>query len=211
MKEQTSQHLYAYWNEVRGDRIAPRRFEIEPSRIAPILPDTFILERQGRRDYCFRLAGTRLCDHLGREFRGINLLDLWSGEDQEIIIRLLESVTQEGAVGVVVFEARGARDRAATFELLLLPLIHTGSEITRLLGSITAQESADWLGSERLDRWTIRSFDLVWPDGRPHAVLMRMDRQAPFAREPRYSRIVRQDRRAFRVYDGGRSGDDGAK
>ncbi|MEO1694679.1 MAG: PAS domain-containing protein, partial [Pseudomonadota bacterium] len=45
MKHSTSHSLYAYWNEVRDGRPAPRRFEIEPSRIAHILSETLILER----------------------------------------------------------------------------------------------------------------------------------------------------------------------
>ena len=45
MKQRTIQTLYAYWNELRAGRIAPRRLEIEPSRISSILPETFMLER----------------------------------------------------------------------------------------------------------------------------------------------------------------------
>ena len=45
MKHKTSNILYSYWNKVRGDRVTPRRFEIEPAQIAAILPATFILER----------------------------------------------------------------------------------------------------------------------------------------------------------------------
>src|SRR5262245_16401234 len=55
-----TQALYAYWNEVRGDRLAPRRLEIQPARIAEHLLDTFILERSGRSAFRFRLAGTRV-------------------------------------------------------------------------------------------------------------------------------------------------------
>ena len=45
MREVITQALYGYWNEIRAGRLAPKRFEIEPSLIAGILPDTFILER----------------------------------------------------------------------------------------------------------------------------------------------------------------------
>ena len=39
------QTLYSYWNEVRAGRLAPQRLEIEPSRIAGVLAETFMLER----------------------------------------------------------------------------------------------------------------------------------------------------------------------
>lgn len=204
MKERTSHTLYTYWNEVRGERIAPRRFEIEPSRIAAILPETFILERIGRADYQFRLAGTRVCDQFGREFRGLNMLDVWSAEDREIVVRLLESVTREGAVAEMTIEATTPSGRATGFELLLLPLVHAGNDITRILGNITATTTPPWLGEESIAATRITAFNLIWPDGRPHAIIERMDRQQPFAKAPRHSRIVRSDRRSFRVYDGGR-------
>jgi len=30
MKQKTVQTLYAYWNEIRAGRLAPKRLEIEP-------------------------------------------------------------------------------------------------------------------------------------------------------------------------------------
>src|SRR4051812_13786849 len=45
MQQRTLQTLYGYWNEVRAGRLAPQRLEIEPSRIAGILSETFMLER----------------------------------------------------------------------------------------------------------------------------------------------------------------------
>ena len=47
-------------NEIRRDRMAPRRLEIEPARISDQLLDTFILERAGTSAFRFRLTGTRV-------------------------------------------------------------------------------------------------------------------------------------------------------
>ena len=87
MKQKTSQILFAYWNEVRGSRVAPRRFEIEPSRISEILPETFILERLDRETYRFRLAGTRICEEFGQELRGTNFLDGWLDDGCIVLLR----------------------------------------------------------------------------------------------------------------------------
>ena len=43
--QRSLQTLYGYWNELRAGRLAPQRLEIEPSRIAGILSETFMLER----------------------------------------------------------------------------------------------------------------------------------------------------------------------
>lgn len=206
MKVKTSQQLFTYWNELRGGRLAPRRFEVEPSAISAILPDTFILERVDRLDYVFRLAGTRICEAFGREFRGRNLLELWSLEDREVVIRVLESVTRDGGVGVMGLMASDPDGRTAAFEMVLLPLIHTGQAIGRVLGALTPVSTAPApaFGVEGFSKIDLCTFEVIWPDGRPFAVLSRNAAPAPFLRDSGPSRLVRSDRRSFRVFDGGR-------
>ena len=71
MRHRTTQIIYSYWNEARQGRLAPRRFDIEPARIAGVLAETTILEQVDNETYRFRLAGTRITeqfatfDHIG--------------------------------------------------------------------------------------------------------------------------------------------------
>jgi hypothetical protein len=205
MKVRTSQQLYTYWNELRGGRLAPRRFEVEPSAIAGILPDTFILEREDRHKHIFRLAGTRICERFGREFRSTNLLDLWTPADREVVIQVLESVTRDGGVGVLGLTARAPGNVAADFELLLLPLVHTGQSISRVLGSLASAVPLAPYAAEPFNHIQLATFDVIWPDGRPFAVVSKSPTPVPFLRDTGPSRVVRHERRSFRVYDGGRS------
>jgi len=203
MQSRASQHLYAYWNELRGGRLAPRRFEVEPAAIAAILPDTFILERADRLDYVFRLAGTRVCEAFGREFRGSNLLDLWTPGDREIVIRVLESVTRDGGAGVIGLMASTTGGRTAAFEIVLLPLIHTGQSIGRVLGSLSPVSTPIFMAPEGFQTIELSTFDVIWPDGRPFALLNRTEAPSPFLRDNGPSHVVRSQRRSFRVFDGG--------
>lgn len=205
MKHKTTQTLYAYWNEVRQDRIAPRRFEIEPSQIGAILPNTFILERQDSSTYRFRLAGTAVCDAFGREFRDQNFLDEWSTEDAITLERLLAVVTAQGGVALVDASARNAAGEVVPFEIVLLPLIHTRDACDRILGAMTPLKTPDWLGQHVLTPLDLGQTQIVWPAGRPQAMIDAVHRQAPFLPHVRKARIVRSDRRQFRVYDGGLS------
>ena len=77
MRQTASEILFAYWNELRAGSSAPRRVDIEPSRISSILPQTFIVEHHPTARYRFRLAGTRICEHHGQELRGQDFLGLW--------------------------------------------------------------------------------------------------------------------------------------
>jgi hypothetical protein len=167
MQQPTSRQLYAYWDHVRNGRVAPRRFEIEPSMIAAVLPETFIVEGTGALGYRFRLAGTRICEQFGRELRGADLLSLWEGADRDAVASLLRNVVADGVVGHGRFRAYSCSNRQASFEFVLLPLIHTGDIINRVLGAITAIEPPFWLGAEPLLRHEIVELNLHWPDGHP--------------------------------------------
>jgi hypothetical protein len=167
MQQATSRQLYAYWDRVRNGRVAPRRFEIEPSGIAGVLPETFIAEGGGRLGYRFRLAGTRICEQFGRELRGADLLSLWDKADRDAVSSLLHTVFSDAAVGYGRFHAYSCANRQASFEFVLLPLIHTGEIVNRILGAITAIEPPFWLGAEPLLRQEIVELNLHWPDGVP--------------------------------------------
>ena len=198
-----TQTLYAYWNEVRGERIAPKRFEIEPSRIASILPDTFILERVDGDTCQFRLAGTRICETFGTEFKGLNLFDLFGEEDKLTLQRQISVIGRQGAVGLFQLRAETATGQSSQFEMSLLPLVHTLDRVDRFVGSIAPIKAPAWLGHHALFGVHIVSHALVWPDGRQHAMIDNISRQGPFPLQQREARIVRSDRRQFRVYDGG--------
>jgi hypothetical protein len=193
MQQATSRKLYAYWDGIRNGRIAPHRFEIEPARIANILRETFIAECTGLLGFRFRLAGTRICQHFGRELRGVDFLSLWSNEDRDAIATLARNVLNDGAVGHGVFHATTQTNRQASFEFTLMPLIHTGRTVNRLLGAIAAIEPPFWLGAEPLATFEVAELHLHWPDGVP-------DFMSTGGAE-----VVRLTPRRFRVVDGGLS------
>ena len=202
MRHQTSKTLYAYWNEIRGTRRAPKRFEVEPARLAPILPDAFILERLDATTYRFRLAGTKLCELFGMEFRGRDFLDFWSDSDSLAIGHALGRVADRGAVALLELEARGPSGRIDHFEALIAPLTQTNSVIDRFIGVMSTTDNAHWLGSEPLSERFLLRHELIWPDQLPDAPVNFKPVLTPDVRD---ARLVRVDRRSFRVYEGGLS------
>jgi hypothetical protein len=211
MKHKVSHTLFAYWNEIRGQRIAPRRFEIEPSRIASILPDTFILDCSAAGIYRFRLAGTRMSGLLGRDVRDGLFTDLFQPSDHRTVNLLLKQAIEQAPVSILTTagipsapEASSTRFLGRT-EIVLLPLYHTHDTVTRLLGSAAPLDAMPVTGPRTPLVHELQSHDIIWPDGRPHAILDQMNRQSPFAPENRNARIVTSNRRRFRVFDGGRA------
>jgi hypothetical protein len=201
MKNQTSRTLFKYWNQIRGTRKAPRRLEIEPTRLAGILPEAFILERLDSDTFRFRLAGTRVCEQFGLEFRGRNFLETWDEDDRLTLKRRLATIAEQAAVGLFEFEAYGPMGEAVHFEVLMVPLIQNDA-IDRFLGTMSTTDKPDWLGMERLEGRQLLRHELIWPDGaQPKVSVFRPVLLPPI----RDARLVHVDRRHFRVYEGGLS------
>lgn len=208
MRQRTSNLLYEYWNNVRNGRRAPCRYEIEPAKIAALLPETIIVECDGTTEYRIRLAGTRICDQFGCELRNSGLLDFWTPADREALSSLLHNVTRDGAVAVAHFSAQKEEGRRADFEMTLMPLIHNGKSVNRMLGCITAIDPPFWLGTAQLDHFEIKTVDLVWPDGEPIILKAVQDARSspPAIRErPRKPASGGDGKPRFKVYQGGLS------
>ncbi|MGF1651557.1 MAG: PAS domain-containing protein [Hyphomicrobiaceae bacterium] len=202
MRHTSSHHLFAYWNETRNGRPAPRRFDIEPSRISHLLADTLILEMTETRGFRFRLAGTRICEQFGTELRGADFFALWDEEGDRISLeRSLDAICGEAKVGVFDFTAKTATGDVATFEMILLPLIHTRGLIDRCLGAISIAFGTVWTGDAPLTNHHLTSARLFQPEQDDGYQVG----ERPSLSSIRTARIVRAERRQFRVYDGGRA------
>ena len=212
MRHQATQALYAYWNEVRRGRLAPRRLEIQPSRIGDLLLDTFILERTERATFRFRLAGTRVTDRFGMDLRARNFLACWSDGDRALLEHHLSAIAELGRAGLFTGEAGltagaegGGEPAPSAFELLVLPLMHTGHSIDRLLCLMVPLDDTErGPGAPIRGGLRLLAAEAIWPDGAPEDDAQRLsDRQRPLSPHVRKARIVRQGRRQFRVYEGG--------
>jgi hypothetical protein len=87
---------------------------------------------------------------------------------------------------------------------LLLPLKHTADIIDRVLGALVALDPPHWLGELPLSSKRVIAHELVWPAGAPTFVSgdsVRNDIPVLLASE--HARVVRSERRQFRVFEGG--------
>lgn len=220
MRHPATQALYAYWNEVRGDRTAPRRLDIQPARIADHLLDTFILERIDGVGFRFRLAGTRVAARFGLQLKADSFLSCWRDADRGLLAHHLGSIADLGRVSVFTGEADPADDPDQppvpglpySFELIVLPLMHTGETIDRLLCHLVPLDDQDTWRDDSVRNLRLVAAQSLWPNGVPADPLVLADgsasfadRQLPLHPHVRMARIVRQGRRQFRVYEGGQS------
>jgi hypothetical protein len=194
MKHPSNRELFAYWNEQRGERLAPERSDIEPSAIRQVLGDTFVLEADGLGHYPFRLAGTRLCALFGRELKGESFSKLWHRSGQSAVRELMAVVLEE-KVGVIASVTGSTVDDTllpVSLELLLLPLAYEARAEARLLGAMGPMAVPYWLGAKSIGPLNLGMFRHIGPA---------VDAVAP----PRLRAVAGRLRHGLTVYDGGRA------
>ena len=193
MKHLSNRDLYAYWNDRRGNRLAPERADIEPSAIRHVLGDTFVLAADGISHYPFRLAGTRICALMGRELKGESFIKLWERAGQTALRELLAVVMEEKSGVVASVTASTADDSILTvnLELLLLPLSHESRSEARVLGAIAPMTVPYWLGVKAIGPLQL-------------GMLRHIGAAVEATPVPRFAAAAGRLRRGLVVYQGGR-------
>jgi len=143
MRHPANLTLFSYWDELRGERPAPFRTDIQPGRLATILDRVFVLELEAKGGVVFRLAGSTLCGQFGGELRGRDFLELWPARDKDLLAGVLTEVTQSAEVAVLDFEGVCRTGGRVTFEMLLLPLTRAIG-IDRFIGAACTTSDIDW-------------------------------------------------------------------
>jgi hypothetical protein len=194
MKHASSRQVFEYWNEQRGDRIAPERGDIEPGPIRRALGDTFILGQDAEGVYRFRLAGTRTCALFCRELKGLDFIGLWAESERSKMQELVRAAAEECLGFIAGAEGQNGARATVGLEMLLLPLRRRHPSRTRLLGVLAPLVPPYWLGStpiKRMNCGTIRYLGA-------HSGLISAPRLVPGTDDARM-------RHGLTIHDGGRS------
>ncbi|MEM7621040.1 MAG: PAS domain-containing protein [Pseudomonadota bacterium] len=222
VKQQKNIELYKYWNSLREGNLAPHRFQIDPSDICKVLSETFILEHEQVHSYKFRLAGTKICSHFGRELKHTHFLDLWAYDDRQALMSLTDCVTKDAAVGVCDFLAVAKNGQTISYETLLLPLLYQDNVIRRILGTMIAGSHPYWLGVSQIEKVSLSAVRLFWPDTyedkhhslqtSPNVVKATQKTSLSYNNvvsfDNRDYTVITKDNREFRVYNGGLASSD---
>jgi hypothetical protein len=169
MKQPATRELFAYWNDLRGERAAPERCEIDPAEIRTVLADTFMLDTDLAAGFPFRLAGTRVNALFDAELKATPFLSLWKAEERRNMAAVLTTVA-DGACPVVVGATVGPKGQEECgLELLFLPLRHHGKTHARILGLVKAASEPAWLGLLPVGPVSLRSLRIV--DTMRHAMV----------------------------------------
>jgi hypothetical protein len=193
MKHPSNRELFDYWNERRGERLAPERADIEPSAIRHILGDTFVLEVSGIESHLFRIAGTRLCALFGRELKSESFLKLWQRSGQTAIRELI-AVVMDKKAGIVASVTGATSDDTlapVSLEMLLLPLAYQSRSDARVMGAMAPMAAPYWLGAKAVGPLTLGMFRHIGASADMTV--------------PRFKAAAGRLKHGLTVYDGGRA------
>lgn len=151
MRQKTSIDIFTYWEQIRGNADAPLRSLIQPSAVSHILPELFILENTPDDNPRFRLAGTAICNLMGREIRGESFAALWASSQQDDPVRIAAGVMTHVVPASINATGYYISGRRMTFEMILMPVRTAGDTCDRLLGCLTPTVHTTWFGNERLE------------------------------------------------------------
>ena len=131
-----------YWDALRGERLVPRRSEIDPRGIEGALDAAFILERIAPGIARFRLAGSTLVDLMGAEVRGMPLGVLFTHESRRDLGEAIEGVfSGPETARLSLTGERGLARPMLAAEMILLPLKSDLGDVTRALGCLSLEGS----------------------------------------------------------------------
>jgi len=113
-----------HWEQLRGERPAPDRKELDLRALAPALRWLGILERrESELRYDWRIAGSGLCDAWGYELRGTEAMTGMPRFERDTILRLFDRVITTCQPALMRMSLKiGLGERRCPAEALALPL-----------------------------------------------------------------------------------------
>lgn len=129
-----TERLIDYWRSCRGAGFLPPRAAIDPGAFTELLPQVFILGRQGPGTYPVRLSGGYVAELHGRELRGDAFLSVWARPDRPLVQSALELARRSPDPVVIGALVRAHGVPSVEMEVLIAAMTGRTGEADRYLG-----------------------------------------------------------------------------
>lgn len=127
--------ILAHWNTLRGDRMAPRRNEVDPIDLFDFLPNVAMIRPvNGGEDFQFSLIGTGLAKIYGLATRQLlSTVQCWPPTREALAAGLKLCMTAKASVHGEWGRAKTLKQRDVDLEVVLMPISEDGAEVSRIL------------------------------------------------------------------------------
>lgn len=152
----TCQGLYDYYLEARSDRLLLPHAELDPARLAGLLPRVMLFELQDAENYRVRLCGTAFRQWFGGDLTGRNWLDVSHPTDRgQRQRRVAQAALHPCGLRTRLWQFRGGLPRRK-FEGLTIPLEPRRAEgpaiMLMAMGELAPDKPSEPLDFERCRR-----------------------------------------------------------
>ena len=135
LKSARLKRFYRYWDEKRHGRRAPGRRDIDPTEIADLLPNLFLLDvEDSPRRYRYRLVGTAFVHNYGEELTGRYVDDMDLGSFKDESLASLDHVVTGWVPSYIRGRFLKQDTRRLEFCRLALPLSSAGDRVDQIVG-----------------------------------------------------------------------------
>ena len=121
------QQLFVYWQSKCSNGSIPRRRDISPTEILPILPHILMVDfEQSPFRVRFRLVGTKVVEITGFEFTGRYLDEIAGAEDRQPFHECYEIASKSEAPVMTRITWRFDQETTGDYDFCVLPLESDG-------------------------------------------------------------------------------------
>jgi hypothetical protein len=127
--------LYEYWRRKCGERLMPRRADLDPSEIPPrLLPCISLVDVvSDERRYVYRLVGTADVQVRGHDPTGKSVIEGFFGPTVEDALSCYDRVVSTKAPVLDPVPFTATNGRYATEETIFLPLSDDGINVNKII------------------------------------------------------------------------------
>lgn len=164
----SSRALFRFWEQSRAERSAPRRAELDLTRIRPLVPDLLIAEYDTRRAiFRWRLAGTNICELYRHEVTGSNMLKGWDSFETDVASRFLGAVIGSQQPCLIRFRLHTDINQIIGAELIGLPMLAADDSTVHILGGLFPFRDVWSMGYGRITGIELSGARSIWTEHLP--------------------------------------------
>jgi hypothetical protein len=128
--------LLTYWQSKAPVEGVPRRQDIEPAEIVPLLPNLMIIEPVAEgSDWKYRLVGTAVAQRYGFDWTGQRLTELLDAATAPSVIQFYNDLAAARTAAFVTGRAQAEGREHIVYECAALPILGSdGASVWVLLG-----------------------------------------------------------------------------
>ncbi len=126
--------LYRHWQEMRSDKVAPAREDLDFARIIPVLPNLGLVDvEENPRRYRMRLLGADIVTGYGCDMVGVYVDELDVGDGLPAILLYLNQAVELAVPAYLSSEYTKQDGRLIRNERLALPLSSNGKKVDMII------------------------------------------------------------------------------